>query len=269
MKKFKQALQLLGIYIAVSIVVMLFFYIYLKSAYPELDIKAAADSAPVMMSLISAQMMVIISILIGWKCKLIRLPECLKMSKEQWRKAALPMTLGMCWMICEWFADELIGIEMPEKDIAINEAINHSLLGCMITCFIGPLAEELLFREGFLGSMLRSKVNPWIAIILSAVLFGAVHANGWQGIPAISAGIIWGVLYWKTGNIVIPVIIHVINNTLSIVFDSIGMGGVSEETKLYNFIGGKNVGIAVCCVFAIISLVLLIKYLKREKTIAQ
>lgn len=267
MKKFKQALELLGIYIAVSIVLLLILFIYLKRAYPELSIGAAVDAAPVMMSLIGTQMMVIISILIGWKCKLIRLPECLKMSKEQWSKAALPLALGICWLICEWFANDFIDIEVPEKSAAALDEMNQSLLCCFITCIVAPLAEELFVREGLLGSMLRSKVNPWVAIIISALLFGVMHANSYQGVFAVSAGIIWGILYWKTGNIVITTIIHIINNTLGTVYDFMAIGSESNETTS-DLIGGKNVGIAVCCVSAIFTLVLLVKFLKREKAIA-
>jgi len=268
MKKFKQALQLLGIFVISSIVVVLLLFAYLKIMYPELEIKAALNNASGLESMIGSQMMVILSILIAWKCKLIRLPECLKMSKEQWSKAALPLTLGICWMVCEWFAADFIDIEMSQKEIAQWDVISNSLIGCLFVSIIGPIAEELFMREGLLGCMLRSKVNPWVAIVLSGLVFGVMHANGYQGIPAICSGILLGILYWKTSNIVLPAIIHIINNSTSVVFDLMGDGGASNG-KMYDLIGGKNAGITVCCALAIISLALLVKFLKRENAIAQ
>lgn len=270
MKKFKQALELTGIFIVVSIVVTIIFCGYLISIHPEWEFKAALNSASHVLALIATQIMLIITILIAWKRKIIRLPESIIMCKKQWSMAALPLALGVCWMFCEWFAEDLISIEVPEEEIAGFAQIDHSILGCLFACIIGPIAEELLMREGLLGCMLRSKVNPWVAIIISAVLFGVLHCNSWQGIPAIGSGILLGILYWKTGNIVIPAIIHIINNTCSTAMQLIcDTEGLPYDTKLYDFIGGKNVGIALCCILAIISIALLVKFLKREKVITQ
>lgn len=54
-----------------------------------------------------------------------------------------------------------------------------------------------------------------MAIIVSSVLFGAMHFNVSQYIFAMIGGIALGILYYKSGNIILPLIVHALNNTFS------------------------------------------------------
>lgn len=81
---------------------------------------------------------------------------------------------------------------------------------------LAPLLEELIFRGAVEREFLKS-YSPPVAILLSALMFGAIHQNLWQMVPAFLYGIIFGWLYYKFRNIWITIGLHSLNNTLSVV----------------------------------------------------
>jgi len=270
MKQFKQTLKFIGLYLAVEIAIEIIagiaWGVYYKAANPGVSISEAFDTMPSLMGLLLGDVTNAIIVLIAWKYKVIRLPECMKISNVNWSMAALPLILGVCWIICELFIDDLSNIAEDETVAKVISECAHSPLGLLSICIIGPIFEELIMREGVLGSMLRNKVNPWMAIVLSALLFGGMHLNLSQFVAGSIAGIVLGVLYWKTGNIVLSSIIHILNNTICMI-GFLLTEDLPDDAKMYDFLGGQGVGFALCGVFAVICAVLLVKYVKREEEV--
>ncbi len=77
------------------------------------------------------------------------------------------------------------------------------------------LSEELLFR----GVMLPALGLNWGAIALSSLLFGVLHLSGLNQWPymvwATFVGVILGVGAIVTGNLLVPVIAHILTNFVS------------------------------------------------------
>ncbi len=103
-------------------------------------------------------------------------------------------------------------IELPDMMQQMSLAMSHNALGLLCIVFIGPVTEELLFREAIEGEMLRRGARPWTAILASSLAFSTVHLNLAQGIYALPLGILFGIIYYKTGNVVISSLLHIINN---------------------------------------------------------
>lgn len=80
-------------------------------------------------------------------------------------------------------------------------------------CLLGPILEELIFR-GVLLEGLRKYGNAF-GIIMSSVLFGLMHQNFMQCIPAAVMGIVWAAMAVKSGSLIPSMIAHIINNSLS------------------------------------------------------
>jgi uncharacterized protein len=74
-----------------------------------------------------------------------------------------------------------------------------------------PLCEELVFR-GILLQRWATKWNPPIALILTSLLFGALHLNI-VGIGLL--GLVAGVLYYQTKSLWAPIALHAMNNTIA------------------------------------------------------
>lgn len=87
---------------------------------------------------------------------------------------------------------------------------SYQLLIYMI--IIGPIAEELLIR-GFILTGLKNRYGPTIAVVLSSLIFAALHLPlVAQSIYAFCLGILFGFLYLKTGSIRACILAHIFNN---------------------------------------------------------
>ena len=80
-------------------------------------------------------------------------------------------------------------------------------------CLIAPLFEELLFR-GLLLEWLRKRLKNSSAIVVSAVLFAAMHAYPIVMPYAFLAGLFMGWVRIRTGSTFTTLIMHVFNNVL-------------------------------------------------------
>lgn len=85
----------------------------------------------------------------------------------------------------------------------------YNLLEFIAYTIVAPVAEEFIFR-GVLLHIWATKWKIGSAIILPSSLFGLLHFNP---IGATIAGIIYALLYIKTGSLFVPVIAHAMNNS--------------------------------------------------------
>lgn len=199
----------------VSIVGIILYMLIYGLTHPGIGFVQCLESMPSVLEIILQDLGMIWAIYIAWKHKVIRLPETFRLPAIQRQSMWLPLLAGVLFFLGDTCIESLCGIRMPEEIEQTFVELCHSPLGFLSVCLIGPLLEELIMREGVMGSMLRRGVRPWAAIILSSVLFGAMHLNLSQFIFASIGGISLGILYYKSGNIILPLIVHALNNTFS------------------------------------------------------
>lgn len=89
--------------------------------------------------------------------------------------------------------------------------------GYLVIGLLAPLAEEMVFRGAVLRSLLKWRENPWVGIVISAVLFALIHVNPAQMPHAFLIGLLLGWMYWRTDSIVPGVAYHWVNNTVAYV----------------------------------------------------
>lgn len=109
-------------------------------------------------------------------------------------------------------------------------------LGILAIALLGPVAEELCFRGAIVGGMLRRGHRPWVAVLVSSLLFGLVHFNPAQVPFATAMGLVLAVLYLRTGSLLLPILVHVVNNSLSVLQLCL-MGDVARDFKLTDWLG--------------------------------
>lgn len=78
---------------------------------------------------------------------------------------------------------------------------------------LAPIVEEFIFRGVILHRLIR-KTSVWGGILISSLVFGFLHADF---IGAFLFGIITSLLFLRTGNLMIPILMHMINNTIAVV----------------------------------------------------
>ena len=125
--------------------------------------------------------------------------------------------------------------------------LSHNLLGAFSISILAPLLEEVLFRGAIQGYLMRHFKKPWVAIIISALIFGIYHMNPVQVVYATHLGIVLGWIYYRTGNLLSVIVGHILNNsmaTFSMLFLSDAMDSdVAVSDGIINeIIGGVHFG---------------------------
>lgn len=84
---------------------------------------------------------------------------------------------------------------------------------------IAPIFEELLFRGFFYKGLAESKLGSHIAIIITSILFAIIHMQYNLAIilMIIPMALILGYSRYYTKSIWTPIVLHVLNNTISTV----------------------------------------------------
>lgn len=77
--------------------------------------------------------------------------------------------------------------------------------------FIGPFAEEFIYRGYTMRSLERTGAGKGYALVISSMLFGIMHANPTQSIYAFFAGMVFGYAAMEYG-IIWSILLHIVNN---------------------------------------------------------
>ena len=141
-------------------------------------------------------------------------------------RSGLSMALIVSVMaISAAFVTEPVSMLLPEMSEARKMAMEQMLKGPVWIVLISvsvfaPFFEEWLCRGIILRGLLK-KMKPGWAIVISALIFGLIHMNLWQAIPAFIIGTILGYVYYKTGSLKLTMLMHCVNNTLSVILSRI------------------------------------------------
>ena len=139
---------------------------------------------------------------------------------------------------------------LPNIAENIFAQMKNNVFGILSVCIVAPIFEEIFFRGAIEGYLLRKWRNPRWAILVSALIFGLIHMNPAQMLFAFLFGIILGELYYRTGSLLPSIILHFINNTLSLIL----MNVFEEKDTLTDIFGSTTtvhtlgmMGIAIFC----------------------
>lgn len=120
-------------------------------------------------------------------------------------------------------------------ELTMNGLSTNTVSLILMTVILAPILEEILFRGILLKGMINNKMNPKIAILVSAFVFGAIHVYPWQFAGAFLLGLVFGLVYYKTKSLLIPILLHAFNNLLSVLFVL-----YSDSESFSEFFGVKN-----------------------------
>lgn len=111
-----------------------------------------------------------------------------------------------------------------QADIESATGISTTISMMLYASFIGPIAEELVFR----GIALRAleKYGKIFAIVVSSVMFGCFHSNLIQGLFATMVGIVLAYLTLEY-SIKWAILVHIINNFVFSYLLGIATSGLS------------------------------------------
>ncbi len=139
-----------------------------------------------------------------------------------------------CWIVGSLImsiSSLLISIFLKQNlsgnESAIRQSIQMAPIYMLFTCsIVAPIFEEMVFRRALYGLI----KNKWIFIIASGVTFGLLHVIGTFNnitdflyvIPYGAMGFAFAYLLNKTDNIVLPISVHMLHNTILVIAQIIG-----------------------------------------------
>jgi membrane protease YdiL (CAAX protease family) len=139
--------------------------------------------------------------------------------------------------------DEMLRILAPMNspmDVGIN---------VLMMAILPAFGEELLFRGVLQRQFHKIVGNPHMAIMLTAIIFSAIHLQFLGFFSRAILGMLFGYLFYFSRNIWLPIIAHFINNFLALML--ILLYGIdSMETSMENWVTGPFVLFSITSIAA-------------------
>lgn len=132
---------------------------------------------------------------------------------EHWKEILYLLIINFFFAFFVLSFLSLFAPDISDNLVSSNSNLLDLVYIIVYTVILVPIAEELIFR-GVILNRLNNKVNVLYAIIISSVLFSLVHGFG-RLTPTFFFGLCMCVIYLKTNNITIPIIIHMLNNAVA------------------------------------------------------
>ena len=257
MEKIKRTLVSIGIFVVTQIVVTAIFMI--AGIAHGMDMNTAVNST-LGPALLISDLLVIIILLILKYCSF----------KELFKTAPADVLLiSVVFALCGMFAVDILSsaFNIPNNLEEQFKAMSGTVTGFLGICIVGPVMEEIIMRRVILKEMEKATKSMWLGIIISSALFAIIHINPIQVVFAMPAGIFLGWLYCKTGSLLVPICIHILNNTISFITMSVG---ADVEISLDSTLG--VVLLIVFIIITVISNIWIVRYyanLKKEQELQE
>ena len=176
------------------------------------------------------------------------------LQSRPWGVLVWVVVLALGTIVPSTWLGEQIPYEMPQEIEQMLSEMLHNRWGYLAIGILAPIVEEMVFRGAILRTLLllggrgndqssmlnaqSSKFKAFAALLISALLFGAVHGNVQQFVHATLMGLLLGWMYYRTNSIVPGIVFHWINNTAAYVIANVIPN--SEHARLVDVLGGEQ-----------------------------
>lgn len=160
--------------------------------------------------------------------------------KWKWKSNWLWWAIGgyyvsaLFFNIADVFNQSVLPSSLFDEETVVSKLINPEnkdriamAVGSIGPCVSAPVFEEVLYR-GFLLPALACFLPMWAAVPASSVLFAIHHLNPTMIIPLSMLGFIWALLYAKSGNLTVTILIHAMWNSRVFLGSLLGLGPFTD-----------------------------------------
>jgi uncharacterized protein len=95
--------------------------------------------------------------------------------------------------------------------------IGDVILNVLIIALLPAICEEACFRGALQRIMIHITKNAWIGIIVTSILFSALHLQFQGFLPRMFLGMILGAIYWYSGSLWPSILAHFVNNAIQVI----------------------------------------------------
>lgn len=145
-------------------------------------------------------------------------------------------------------------IEETYRVLIESRSIPELLLVIAVVSLTPAICEEIFFR-GLVQKNFSLGTNGARGVIITGIIFGLYHFNPFHAVPLVALGIYFSFLRFRSQTLIIPMIAHFTNNTLSVIaayiygFDQSNMPSIlmekGETVSAYTVLGTTVVFILI------------------------
>lgn len=155
---------------------------------------------------------------------------------------------------------------MIEKFVSVD-TIGGLILNLFMIAGLAAIGEELLFRSIIQTSLIKICKNAHVGILIASAIFSFIHLEFYGFVPRLILGMLLGYMFYFSGSIWIPMLMHFLNNgTVVLIYflNNKGITNIDVDT-----FGQTSIPVLIVSIVVIIALFLFsIKYSNKERTIA-
>ncbi len=116
----------------------------------------------------------------------------------------------------QWMSDKEAELKMLTEYLTEFQTNGQILIGVLVIALIPAVGEELLFRGGLQNLLKDWLQNKHLAVWIAAIIFSGIHMQFYGFFPRMFLGALFGYLYLWSGNILIPMTGHFVNNGFTV-----------------------------------------------------
>jgi membrane protease YdiL (CAAX protease family) len=90
------------------------------------------------------------------------------------------------------------------------------VVSLLLMALAPAIFEEMLFRGGMQQLLFRGTKRMWVAILLTSIVFSAIHLSFFGFLPRLLLGVVLGLLFHWSGSLWLPILGHFVNNAVAV-----------------------------------------------------
>ena len=106
--------------------------------------------------------------------------------------------------------------EIQEKALININTLPKYIISMFVIGVLPGILEEIMFRGGIQNILVRWFKGPWIAIIVTAFIFSAIHLSFYGFFVRFALGIILGMLFYYSGSLWLSILFHFLFNGIQV-----------------------------------------------------
>lgn len=128
--------------------------------------------------------------------------------------------------------DNIYGSYEKTSSLLLNGNIVYRLFALGV---ITPATEEIIFR-GLVFNRVKKQYGSLYGIVVSSLMFGVFHFNLVQGLYAFIIGMAFAYCYELTGDLKVPVYMHMSINVLTVLSDYYGLNSITDGNTVFKVV---------------------------------
>ena len=135
----------------------------------------------------------------------------------------------------------------------------------LVFAVLASICEEFFFQGSLQPLLMNWSKNPHVGILLTALIFSALHFQFYGFIPRLLLGVYLGYLFYWSRSLWLPILAHVLHNALSIMVDYTLQGrGIDTDNMQYTDVHGSLPTAAACALISAMAIVYIWRIYRDE-----